>query len=193
MPNKRRARFVAYFNGPLKGSRAKLMERTGLSAGRVTQLFDEREAFGERAARNMAESLGLPPDYFEAEPVPGSSPPGALRGLCDAFELIGAEMAGADDATREMLATLLQRLARAPQEATHLGGLAERLLSSADIPVTSATPAGATAVQGEPAWTGPERRTHTEPVKVERRRPPLGIVDGGERKRATPAKWSKKA
>lgn len=68
MPNPRRERFLAYFmNGPLKGDRAKLMHKTGLTKGRVSQLFDEGQAFGELAARNLAEKLGLPSNAFEAD------------------------------------------------------------------------------------------------------------------------------
>lgn len=68
MQNPRRARFIAYFQGgPLKGSREKLMQRTGLTKGRVSQLFDEGQPFGELAARNLAEKLGLAPDHFERD------------------------------------------------------------------------------------------------------------------------------
>jgi hypothetical protein len=65
MQNARRSRFLDYFNGPLKGSREVLMKRTGLTKGRVSQLFDENQPFGELAARNLAEKLGLASDYFE--------------------------------------------------------------------------------------------------------------------------------
>jgi len=66
MENARRRRFVEFFNGPpLKGSREALMKKTGLSKGRVSQLFDENQPFGERAARNLAEALRLPGDFFE--------------------------------------------------------------------------------------------------------------------------------
>lgn len=41
------------------------MQKTGLTKGRVSQLFDESQPFGELAARNLAEKLGLAQDYFE--------------------------------------------------------------------------------------------------------------------------------
>lgn len=70
MDDARRARFKSYFETVLKGDRAALMRKTGLTKGRVAQFFDSDMPFGERAARNVAEKLGLPLDYFEA---PGSS------------------------------------------------------------------------------------------------------------------------
>ena len=68
MENARRRRFVVYFSGkPFEGDRAKLMLKTGLSKGRVTQLLDEDEVFGELAAKNLALNLGLEADYFESD------------------------------------------------------------------------------------------------------------------------------
>ena len=75
MKNKRRDRFIAYFNGPpLRGDRARLIERTGLTKGRVTQILDEDQPFGEKAAQAMAEKLGLPGDYFETDAYIGGVP-----------------------------------------------------------------------------------------------------------------------
>jgi hypothetical protein len=72
--NPRRRRFKAWFEGaPLHGktsselARKRLMEKTGLSAGRVTQLMDEDEPFGERAGRKIAEAFGLVPDFFDRD------------------------------------------------------------------------------------------------------------------------------
>lgn len=68
MENRRRKRFLTYFNeGPLRGSREALIRKTGLTKGRVSQLFDESQPFGERAARSLAEKLGLQSDAFEAD------------------------------------------------------------------------------------------------------------------------------
>jgi len=36
-----------------------------MTKGRIAQLFDERQPFGERAGRSIADRLQLPPDYFE--------------------------------------------------------------------------------------------------------------------------------
>lgn len=80
MENRRRDRFIAYFNGPpLKGDRELLIRKTGYTKGRVSQFFDRDQPFGERAARALAERLGLDADYFEREM--GTVPKVAYRDL----------------------------------------------------------------------------------------------------------------
>lgn len=76
---KRRERFVAYFNGALRGSREALIRRTGLSKGRVSQLFDPEQPFGEKAAASLAERLGLRSDFFESDHAT-ASPNGGMEG-----------------------------------------------------------------------------------------------------------------
>jgi hypothetical protein len=72
--NKRRERFRAYFAGPpFKGDRAAFMRATSLSKGRVAQLFDDKQPFGEKAAAALAEKLNLPADYFEQPAAVGST------------------------------------------------------------------------------------------------------------------------
>ena len=72
----RRENFAAYVRQRLGGDRAKLMRKTGLSKGRITQLFDQKEPFGERAAANLTDALGLPAGYFEKPaPVEDLQPP----------------------------------------------------------------------------------------------------------------------
>jgi hypothetical protein len=68
----RRRRLLAYvkahYGGPFGSiDRNKLMARTQLTKGRISQLFDEDQPFGERAARALAERLGLRLDYFERD------------------------------------------------------------------------------------------------------------------------------
>ena len=41
------------------------MKKSGLSKGRLSQLLDESQPFGDVAARNLADRLSLPPDYFD--------------------------------------------------------------------------------------------------------------------------------
>lgn len=73
--NIRRARFLAWYEAnygglPQAEGRAKFMKATAkvggkpISKGRVTQLFDQKEAFGEMAARNLGERLGLGAEWF---------------------------------------------------------------------------------------------------------------------------------
>lgn len=70
----RRQMFLAYFQTQLKGDRAALIKRAKLTKGRVSQLFDESEPFGERAARNLAERLGLPETAFLGMSAPADMP-----------------------------------------------------------------------------------------------------------------------
>jgi transcriptional regulator with XRE-family HTH domain len=67
MQNARRRRFLQHFETALGSSREALMRRTGYTKGRISQLFDDEQAFGEKAARNLASRLGLAEDFFEAD------------------------------------------------------------------------------------------------------------------------------
>jgi hypothetical protein len=67
----RRTRLLELFNGPrFNGDRSALIAETGLTKGRVAQFFNPAQPFGERAAANLAERLGLPASYFDAESGP---------------------------------------------------------------------------------------------------------------------------
>jgi len=44
------------------------MLATGLTKGRVSQLLDPNEPFGDNAARRLTEKLGLPMRYFDQPP-----------------------------------------------------------------------------------------------------------------------------
>jgi hypothetical protein len=107
MDAERRARFVKYFAGrPLMGDRAKLMAKTGYTKGRVAQLFDEKQPFGQKAARNLADKLGLPPDYFErgdqARAAAGADLTDQEHEMLAAFRLVS------DAARAELLAKAIQ-------------------------------------------------------------------------------------
>jgi hypothetical protein len=71
----RRAAFLAYFQGTLKGDRLVLRQRTGLTNGRITQLLDPNEPFGERAAMSLAKKLRLREDFFLRPGVADDHPP----------------------------------------------------------------------------------------------------------------------
>ena len=49
-----------------KGDRGAFLNASGLSKGRLTQLLDPAEPFGDVAARNLEERLQLEPGYFDA-------------------------------------------------------------------------------------------------------------------------------
>lgn len=75
MNARRRERFLAWYAGEYADSpkgRAKFMEDSGLTKGRVTQLLKDPNEPGERAARNLALKVGKPPNFFERDP--GSLP-----------------------------------------------------------------------------------------------------------------------
>ena len=66
MANIRRERLLAWFNkAPCKGDRGKLIAASGLTKGRIAQLFDDEQPFGERAAEALAARLGLESSFFE--------------------------------------------------------------------------------------------------------------------------------
>lgn len=72
MDDARRRRFLQFFEEQYHGDRARLIRETEYTKGRVAQLFDNDQPFGERAGRNLAEKLELPLDYFERDrPKPG--------------------------------------------------------------------------------------------------------------------------
>lgn len=69
----RRQRFLELLKGPFKGDRAAFATASGLTNGRITQLLDPNEPFGDTAARRLIERLGLPADYFDP-PMAGQTP-----------------------------------------------------------------------------------------------------------------------
>jgi hypothetical protein len=68
--DERRRRLHHYLSRTLHGRRQVLIERSGMSPGRISQLLSSDELpFGERAAAKLAQRLGLPDDYFETDHV----------------------------------------------------------------------------------------------------------------------------
>lgn len=64
----RRARFQELLDTRFKGDRKALMRATGLTKGRVSQLLDPTEPFGDNAAHRLVQKLALPPGYFDQPP-----------------------------------------------------------------------------------------------------------------------------
>lgn len=79
MDQHRRRRLLQLIETRFRGSRADLMRESGLSAGRITQLLDEKETFGERAARSLERRLDLADRYFDQDSSANTEPAPDLR------------------------------------------------------------------------------------------------------------------
>jgi hypothetical protein len=62
----RRYNLLQLLSTTFKGDRSAFLEQSGLTKGRLSQLLDKDEPFGDRAARNLEERLQLPPGYFDS-------------------------------------------------------------------------------------------------------------------------------
>lgn len=62
----RRQKLLTLIADRFHGKRGEFLKASGLSAGRLTQLLDPAEPFGDVAARNLEERLRLDPGYFDA-------------------------------------------------------------------------------------------------------------------------------
>lgn len=61
----RRSKLRHLLDVQFKGDRGLFLKRSGLTKGRLSQLLDPNEPFGDVAARNLAERLQLPAGYFD--------------------------------------------------------------------------------------------------------------------------------
>ena len=82
MKETRRHWLNALLNGPrYMGDRGAFCKDAGITNGRLSQLLDPREAFGDVAANKLVEKLNLQPDYFSRikplEKLPEAPPPAA--------------------------------------------------------------------------------------------------------------------
>jgi len=69
MKTLRKRRLRELLNGKrFKGDRAEFLKASGLSKGRLSQLLDANEQFGDAAAANLARRLDLPDGYFDEPP-----------------------------------------------------------------------------------------------------------------------------
>lgn len=63
----RREKLTSLLSGPMfKGDRGLFCETASIFKGRLSQLLDEQEPFGDVAASNLATSIGLGFGYFNA-------------------------------------------------------------------------------------------------------------------------------
>lgn len=76
MKQRRRAWFKHLLKTRFKDDRAAFMKETGYTKGRVAQFLNPKQAFGERASRELASRIkGLNEDYFENPAWPADSNP----------------------------------------------------------------------------------------------------------------------
>jgi hypothetical protein len=61
----RRHKLRSLLEDRFKGDRGEFLKVTGLSKGRLTQLLDPAEPFGDTAARNLETRLELPAGFFD--------------------------------------------------------------------------------------------------------------------------------
>jgi hypothetical protein len=62
----RRQKLQALLDDRFKGDRGAFLSATGLTKGRLSQLLDPKEPFGDVAARNLEERLHLEAGFFDA-------------------------------------------------------------------------------------------------------------------------------
>lgn len=62
----RRQKLRALLAQQFKGDRGAFLKESGLTKGRLSQLLDDAEPFGDIAARNLEDRLHLEPGYFDA-------------------------------------------------------------------------------------------------------------------------------
>lgn len=121
------------------------MAASGLTKGRVSQLLDESEVFGERAARSLEERLGLAvraldqaagdADSDQRQRLgPMFSVPLPPPSLSEAIAAVAAAVQALSREARQSLSPALAALAVAPDSAA----LREELLRALEPPVAAA-------------------------------------------------------
>lgn len=82
MDDHRKSRLAHLLATRYKGDRGALINESGLSKGRISQLLDPALPFGERAARELERKLGLAEGWFERKAVENTEPaPAVKRGV----------------------------------------------------------------------------------------------------------------
>lgn len=126
----RKRRLQALIDGkPYLGNQAAFAEKAGLSKGRITQLLDPAESFGERSARSLAAALRLPDDYFDgnAEPV-RKAPPTVEEVLTFSLDVLTKVLQSADKSILIAVAPLLAAMASDPRTAENQSEIILKLL-----------------------------------------------------------------
>jgi hypothetical protein len=166
--DRRRARFLAWFLATYRedsaSARSRFMAdsaRTGDPAytkGRVSQLLDPRQPFGERAAENVAQRFGLPADYFERDDEASTPPPGLRVVSAADWDLLQEVRLVMSDNELERLhhqAALLLERAASVLQARKITASPPAMSDSLQSVYTGATPI---------AQTPPVQEKRTEPM-----------------------------
>lgn len=99
MHSLRRYKLRQLLESRFKGDRGAFLTESGITKGRLSQLLDENEPFGDVAARKMEERLQLEPGYFDsmdAQTVEwavrfDTLPPGVKAKWLDLVKMLGAD------------------------------------------------------------------------------------------------------
>lgn len=126
----RKRRLQALIDGkPFLGNQSAFAEKVGLTKGRITQLLDPSDSFGERSARSLVAALRLPDDYFEgqAEPVAKAAPE-IGEDLAFGLDVLTKVLQSADKSILIAVAPLLAAMASDPAEAKKSSEIILKLL-----------------------------------------------------------------
>jgi len=115
----RKRRLQALIDGkPYLGNQSAFAERAGLTKGRITQLLDPTESFGERSARSLAAALRLQDDYFDGQVESAKrAPPEIGEELAVALDVLTKVLQSADKSILIAVAPLLAAMAAEPDTA----------------------------------------------------------------------------
>ena len=138
MKNLRRKRLNELLKSPrFNGDRAAFLTSSGLSKGRLTQLLNPDQPFGDTAARNLCEALDLPAGWFEAllnnqqspQPITTSAP--ATAKLEDTLAALAGHLMWVDANKREAAIGTMTGLLRTPDDPAFIDALAALLRPAA--------------------------------------------------------------
>lgn len=126
----RKRRLQALIDGkPFLGNQTAFAEKVGLTKGRITQLLDPSDSFGERSARSLAAALRLPDDYFDGHSEPAEKQaPSADDELAVALNVLTKVLQSADKSILIAVAPLLAAMASEPGTAKIKSDLILKLL-----------------------------------------------------------------
>jgi len=126
----RKRRLQALIDGkPYLGNQSAFAEKAGLTKGRITQLLDPSESFGERSARNVAAALRLPDDYFDGQAEPAAkAAPEIGEDLAFGLDVLTKVLQSADKSILIAVGPLLAAMAADPDTAKIKSELILKLL-----------------------------------------------------------------